>query len=325
MEFNRLLGVELRHLAALRAVATERSFVRAAEVLGYTQSAVSQQIATLERLLGERLFERPGGNRPVTLTPAGEILMSHAEAIVARFEAARADFEQLHERRGSQLHLGVFQSVGVRLLPALLAELAALSFQTTVEVTEMADDRALVRLVERGELDLTFAVLPVGDGPFETISVLQDPYVLLLPTHPRFAAWTTGPLALEDVMRLPLISCHRCRSAREVEEFLEMQELEPQIVFRSDDSGTLQGIVAAGVGAAFVPRLAVQPNDDRVVWAAVDPSPPPRTVALAWHADRRIAPEMAAFIDIAKMVGEGFGVQGAADTAGARAAAALHA
>src|SRR5437763_8454374 len=95
MEPDRWLGVELRHLIALEAVAREGSFGRAATSLGYTQSAISQQIATLERSVGERLLERPGGPRAVTLTEAGAPLLRHAEAIVARLEAARADMASL--------------------------------------------------------------------------------------------------------------------------------------------------------------------------------------------------------------------------------------
>src|SRR5436190_15966512 len=91
MEPDRWLGVELRHLAALQAVAEEGSFGRAAIRLGYTQSAVSQQIQALERVVGERLVERPGGPRPVSLTEAGELLLRHADAIVARMQAAQAD------------------------------------------------------------------------------------------------------------------------------------------------------------------------------------------------------------------------------------------
>ena len=79
----------MRHLAALEAVETEGSFGRAANKLGYTQSAVSQQIATLERIVGEKLIERPGGPRPVTLTEAGRLLLRHARAIVARLQAAQ--------------------------------------------------------------------------------------------------------------------------------------------------------------------------------------------------------------------------------------------
>ena len=83
MEPDRWLGIELRHLTALEAVAREGSFGRAAKSLGYTQSAVSQQIAALERIVGARLVDRPGGPRPVSLTEAGELLLRHAEAIVA--------------------------------------------------------------------------------------------------------------------------------------------------------------------------------------------------------------------------------------------------
>ena len=84
MEPDRWLGVEVRHFAALEAVARERSFGRAAESLGYTQSAISQQIQTLEKIVGEKLVERPGGPRPVSLTEAGTLLLRHAESIVTR-------------------------------------------------------------------------------------------------------------------------------------------------------------------------------------------------------------------------------------------------
>jgi len=91
VETDHWLGVELRHVAALQAVAEEGSFGRAAARLGYTQSAVSQQIATLERLVGERLVDRPGGPRPVTITEAGRVLLRHADGIMARLRAAQAD------------------------------------------------------------------------------------------------------------------------------------------------------------------------------------------------------------------------------------------
>ena len=94
METDRLFGVELRHLLALQAIAEHGSFGRAAKALGYTQSAISQQMAALERAVGEKLIERPGGPRPVSLTEAGELLLRHAEAIVARMKAAQA--ERLH-------------------------------------------------------------------------------------------------------------------------------------------------------------------------------------------------------------------------------------
>src|ERR687897_3163861 len=114
------LGVELRHLAALQALAEEGSFGRAAQKLGYTQSAVSQQIAALERIVGQRLVERPGGPKPVSLTDAGRLLLTHADAIAARVAAAQADLVALSEGRAGPLRVGVYQSVGQRILPEVM-------------------------------------------------------------------------------------------------------------------------------------------------------------------------------------------------------------
>jgi len=88
-------GLEMRHLLALVAVVETGTFSGAAERLGYTQSAVSQQVGTLERLVGTPLFERPGGRRPVRLTTAGEMLLTHARAVLARVSSAAADLRAL--------------------------------------------------------------------------------------------------------------------------------------------------------------------------------------------------------------------------------------
>src|SRR5881398_2997656 len=120
MEPDRLLGVELRHLLALQAIAEHGSFGRAARALGYTQSAISQQVATLERAVGEKLIERPGGPRPVSLTEAGRLLLRHAESIVARLDAAQADLAALRAGEAGTLRVGTFQSVGARLLPEIM-------------------------------------------------------------------------------------------------------------------------------------------------------------------------------------------------------------
>ena len=116
------LGLELRHLIALKAIAEQGTFSRAASSLGYTQSAISQQIATLERIVGQRLIDRPGGPRPVSLTEAGELLLRHADAIAARLQAAQADLAALDAGESGPLRIGTYQSVGARILPALLRE-----------------------------------------------------------------------------------------------------------------------------------------------------------------------------------------------------------
>src|SRR4051795_10049645 len=111
MTTDRLLGIELRHLVALQAIAEHGSFGRAAKALGYTQSAISQQVAALERAVGGRVIEGPGGPKPVTLTEAGELLLRHAEAIVARLKAAQADLAAFAAGAAGPLRVGTYQSV----------------------------------------------------------------------------------------------------------------------------------------------------------------------------------------------------------------------
>ena len=167
MQPDGLFGLELRHLVALEAIASEGSFGRAAQRLGYTQSAISQQIASLERIVGQRLIERPGGPRPVTLTEAGALLLSHAEGIMARLQAASADLEALAAGDAGPLRIGTYQSVGARILPRLLSSFSAEWPKVDIRLVESTDDRELLQLVECGEADVSFCVYPLEPGPFE--------------------------------------------------------------------------------------------------------------------------------------------------------------
>jgi DNA-binding transcriptional LysR family regulator len=204
MEPDRWLGLELRHLIALEAVAREGSFGRAAISLGYTQSAVSQQIAALEKIVGARLVDRPGGPRPVSLTPAGELLRRHATAIVARLAAARADMAALAEGEAGTLRVGIFQSVGARLLPGLLRRYKAEWPLVSVQVREAVSSAELLPLVESGELDVTFCELPLPEGPFDGVELMRDPYVLLVAADSPLAARGSAP-PLRELGDLPLV------------------------------------------------------------------------------------------------------------------------
>src|SRR3954471_24546316 len=188
MSADGLVGVEARHLAALQAIAEERSFSRAAENLGYAQSAVSQQIAALEKIVGLRLVERPGGPRPVSLTEAGRVLSHHADHILARLGAARADLDALAAGVAGTVRVGTFQAAGPRILPAVLARFRAEWPSVRVELSERNDDDALMGLVAAGQVDLTFGTLDSGvHVGCESVPLLEDPYVLLAPPTSRFA------------------------------------------------------------------------------------------------------------------------------------------
>ncbi len=296
MNADSWLGVELRHLAALEAVVRTGSFGGAARELGYTQSAVSQQIAQLERIVGQRLFDRPGGPRRVEPTEAGLLLLGHADAIVARLDAARADMAALSEGAAGTLRVGIYQSVGARLLPALVRRFRAQWPRVGVRVREESDAAGLLRLLEHGELDLTFADLPLGEGPFEWTELLQDPYVLLVSARSELAELEAAP-SLRDVAKLPLIGR---RSTDEPERFLAGRVPELNVVFRTDDNGTLAALVAEGLGAAIEPSLVVDPSDRAVKMLPFGSRIPPRSLVLAWHRDRYRSPAAQVFVELAR-------------------------
>jgi molybdate transport repressor ModE-like protein len=295
-----LAGLELRHLVALKAISEEGTFAGAARRLGYTQSAVSQQIAGLERISGARLVERPKGRRPVGLTPAGTVMLRHGTAMLARAQALEADLAAATEAGGGSVRLGTYQSIGVHVLPALLPRLHAAFPQVDVQLRESASDFELLELVERGELDVTFCMLPVEDGPLATVELLADPYVLVIPRKSPLA--NGRRLTIRDFAALPLIGFRSCRNDHRIEAQLRARGFEPSIVFRSDDNPTVQALIAAGVGVALMPRLTVDANDQRTACLEIGGLFPPRLIGLVWHRDRELSAVARALIAMAQQV-----------------------
>jgi molybdate transport repressor ModE-like protein len=281
-ETFRWVGVELRHLVALKTVADEGSLAAAARKLGYSQPAVSQQLASLERLLGSRLVDRQAGGREVALTEAGRRVLRHGSAMLARAQAADAELRALQEGTAGTLRLGTIPSIGARIVPELLRRFGQRAPEVEVQLVEDAwDDRLLDRL-EAGELELTFGFPPLRDGPFDSVELLRDPYVLLVARDSPLAA-AKRPLPMRRLENLPLIVCSQSEAA---DAFCQAQGVAAQIRHRIDDNETIVGLAAAGVGTALLPRLAVDPARTDVVQVELAVKPPPRIVALAWHRDR---------------------------------------
>src|SRR6266566_9049873 len=289
-EYDQWLGVEMRHLAALEAVAEEGSFGRAARRLGYTQSAVSQQIAQLEKVVGAKLVERPGGPRAVSLTDAGRLLLRHADAIVARLAAAQADMAALQAGEAGPLRVGILQSVGARLLPQLIGRFKQEFPRVSVQVIEGNTPEELLPLVESGELDLAFAEAPLPEGPFDWVELLRDPYVLLVSADSPLAGRDQAP-PLRELSGLALIGWRTDRD----------QDIPGvEYAFRSDDNGTVLGLVEAGLGVAVAPRLVLRPDREGIVGLPFGSRRPPRVLALAWHKDRYRSPAAGRFVELAR-------------------------
>jgi DNA-binding transcriptional LysR family regulator len=300
-----LLGVEVRHLAALAAIARTRSFSAAASELGYAQSAVSQQIATLERAVGQRLVERPGGPRPVALTEAGELVLRHAERVTARFGALRADLEALAAGEAGVLRVGSFQSASSRILPAVVARFRETWPRVDVTLRNEVDANELEALVRSGELDLSFAVsVDELTEPLAGCELIVDPYVVLVPPDSPLAAHDAIDLRALDGEGM-ILSPHRDACSVRVTRAFDDARVTPRVVFRSDDNLTVQRFVATGIGCAVVPLLAVVsgvPDAEVAVRPLTPSSAITRRVGLVWHRDRYRSPAAEAFVAVAREV-----------------------
>jgi DNA-binding transcriptional LysR family regulator len=245
------------------------------------------------------VLHRRTGRRPVGPTPAGVLLLRHAERIVASLRAAEADLAALAAGEGGTLRIGTFQTVGISILPPLLARFQRAWPQVDVALEELVATEDLLRRVEFGELDVTFCVLPLDDGPFEASELLVDPYVLIAPAGSPLATLPAPP-TLDDLEGISLI-VYRYAGPHSPEIQLRALGVTPRVVFRSDETATVHGVVASGVATAILPRLAVNPDDERIV-ALELPFMPPRRIALGWHRDRHRSVAAHAFTALAREV-----------------------
>ncbi len=296
----RFLGIEPRHLETLRAVAKAGSFRGAAAELGYVPSAVSAHIGALERTVGRTLVRRRRG-AGIELTAAGLVLLDHAEAILGRLRAAQADMTALDDAHTAPLRVGITQSVGIRALPDIVRRFGRVWPQVRIQPRESETDLDLYGGIEQAELDLTFVELPAPPGPYETLPLLVDPYVLIVRSDSPLARRRSCP-ALTEIAELDLIGHTSCRGLRRVEDQIRAAGSEPHFAFRSDVNATVQALVAAGVGAAIMPGLGADPADGRTVAFDLSRDVPPRTLALAWHRDRHVTEPMQAFTEAAVAV-----------------------
>jgi DNA-binding transcriptional LysR family regulator len=297
---NEMRDLEIRHLHALVAVAEARSFGRAADRLGYTQSAVSQQIAALERIVGEALFERPGGPRPVELTPAGAVLYDHAREILARIHAAGVDLANHRAGLTGRLRVGTYQSISVKILPLVIQRLRAERPDIEVHLFETDNQDRLLEDLGSGELDVSFVVLPVERDDVEVVALGADPFVLISPADADGAG---GRIAPSELAGLPMIGQQMADTCQlRIERSVRDAGGELEIIFRTGDNSAVQAMVRAGMGHAVMPRLALDLDDPTIRVRELDPPLPPREIGIAWRSSRRLAPAGERFLGVVQQV-----------------------
>jgi DNA-binding transcriptional LysR family regulator len=300
---ERWVGLELRHLLTLEAIAEEGSFKAAARALGYTPSAVSQQIAALERAVGVQVIAREQGRQALGLTEAGRILLRHLAPIHAHLDAARGDLEALASGFVGTLRVGAFESVGTRLLPEVVGRFRDVFPQILVEISEALSELDHLRSVEQRVLDLAFTLIPLPPGPFEIRHVLRDPWVLVVQAGSAAAEQARSVRDLRALGRLPLVCFRAPRAIDPVLGFFREAEVEPNLVLQSDYNDAVQEAAAAGRGVALMPRLCVNPSDERISIVDLGDLFPPREIAVAWRGDRPVSEALYAFVELAIEIG----------------------
>lgn len=291
-------GVELRHLIALRAVAAERSFSAAARALGYTQSAVSGQVLALERLIGARLFVRVRGTRPLDLTAEGQILLGHASAILERLQAAQLEVSAAREPL-PRISVGSFWGVAGAFLPAICRKLGP-DVLSQIELREEAGVDPLLDAVARKKLDVAFTSVPVREGPFQSLSLCRDPYVVVTRRSERLARILT----LDELMSLPLLLLGGCHAQEAFEAVLRSHGRPLDIRGRFDSVATVLSFVSEGFGMGLLPSLALD-LPPTLTAVQLDPRIPSRLIGLVWHRDRTLAGLTRQFVDAALDVAAG--------------------
>ena len=260
---------ELRHLQALDAVADEGTFSRAAIRLGYTQSTLSQQIAALERTVGGAVFDRPGGPRPVRLTPLGRVVLTGARAVLDRSRSLGHEVERFRAGAG-RIDVGTFQTVTNVLLPSVVGRLRAEQPGCEIRLFEDESDDP-----DPGELDVLFLDAPGGVG-LESTLILEDEHVLVA----RRGDFPDGPVSLARLDGAPMVALPAICDQGRVEQQLAMRGVTPDVVFRTADNQAVVSVVRAGLGSALMPLLAISApaSGDDLVLHRLRKTLPPRQI-----------------------------------------------
>jgi DNA-binding transcriptional LysR family regulator len=302
--------LDVRRLRVLREVAAQGSFSAAAEALSYTQSAVSQQIAALERESGTRLVERSA--RGIRLTDAGRVLVAHADAILARLADAEEELHAIAGLRGGRLRLSAFPSACATLMPLAIARFR--ERHPGVELSLVpADPPDGIRLLRAGDVDLALSIDPsldeAGDPDLERVALLEDPMYIMLPQgHPQAGRTRLRLADLADESWM-VGTTTLCPDAEIFQRACHAAGFEPQIAFHLDDYNAIQGFVAAGMGVSFIPDLALIAVRDDVVVRSLGRRPPVRHIVAATLAESFCSPAKQAMLDVLTVVAREFGAR----------------
>lgn len=297
--------LNLGRVRVLCEVLEHGSFSAAADALSYTQSAVSQAIARLEAEVGATLVVRD--RRGVRPTAAGLTLVERAAGIFAQVQAAEEELAAVMGLRGGRLRMASFPSAGATLMPEAIAAFRAGHPDVTLTLAEGEPEEIAPRL-RAGELDLALlfdfpGVVEWTGATLRSVALLEDPMHVVLPVaHPLAGkeGLTLGDLRAEQWVQTSASS----PCARHVVRSCLAAGFEPRVSFESDDYETVQGLVAAGVGVALIPQLALARRRGDTVVRELSPSSPVRRVIAATVRGPEVSPAARTMLQVLSGVAE---------------------
>ena len=289
--------LDVKRLRVLHEVARQGSFSAAADALSYTQSAISQQIAALERETGTTLVDR--GARGIRMTDAGEALVRHADAILTRICDAEAELEAIAGLRGGRVRLASFATAGSTFVPHAIATFHEQYPEVEILLRE-SDPEESVPALKGGKLDIAILFEPHGAGDLtdlEQVHLLEDPMSVVLPEgHPLASK---AKVRLKDLSEESWVqTTSSCPCGVIVADQCRAAGFEPRVAFESDDYLTVQGLVAAGVGVAMIPSLGLAAYRPDVAIRPIVGANPKRDILAATLPGGRRAPATQAMLDV---------------------------
>ncbi|MGN6169250.1 MAG: LysR family transcriptional regulator [Solirubrobacteraceae bacterium] len=284
--------LDLQRLRIFGKVAALRSFSAAALELSYTQSSVSEAVATLEHELGVTLLDR--SSRPVRLTPSGEVVLAHAETLLAEAAAIETELAALTSGDAGRLRLAGFYTAWSTFLPTAVADFAAAHPRVDLDLDQL-DPAAALRQLRAGELDLAviyrFEPGDPADDPdarLDSTYLAHDPYALAVPTTSRLAR--KRQLRMSDLAQASWCCAPPGSSATvTLQQFCrEHGDFEPKLDYPTDDVAMAQPLIAAGLAVALLPSLNLWHAHPGVTVRRLPDSPPGRDVWCVRPAHQRL-------------------------------------
>jgi len=286
--------MELRQLQYALQIAIEKNFSRAAEKLHIAQPSLSQQLSKLEKEIGVLLFQRTTNS--VEVTHAGSLFVEKAQAILDMVEQLKREMDDISQMRKGKLVVGSLPITGAHVLPLVLPVFQERYPEIEIMLVEETTAN-LEHLTASGQIDISLLSLPLMDDSLTYEPLLEEEIVLALPPQHRLAK-ANRPVRIEELRDEPFITLKKGQGFRQITlELCEQAGFVPRIVFESSNIETVQSLVAAGMGIAFVPQMI-----SRGGWSQHAPANlpldgrPTRMLVIAYRKGRYISKAVEAFM-----------------------------